>query len=744
MNIITELTESITELTTKTTENYHQKPEEEEKKENNLDKENNNWTDNNINQSYYQIFQYDFSQSLTSLYSTKQLFNQTVWESLRNNGNIKKENELSYIPNGLEDNFFKAAKWSPDGSCILTSSNDNILRVFDLNSNVFEVSEELDLNPSLSIHSGETIYEFCWYPLMSNPATCCFLSSSRDHPIHLWDAFTGKSRCSFTIINHRDQVVGPNSLSFNLDGSKNMIKMYDSNRPGYDGIECPTTTTRKSRDGQKGIISCLAFNPDFSGLYAAGSYSQTIGLYDESNNKLLYLLRGSKSEPIGSVTQVLFSPDGNYLFSASRRDNHIRCWDIRNSGEILYNLYRQGDTNQRMSFDIDNTGRYLITGDQYGKIMIYDLNHDIENNENEISKLVVLEIIGHDDNSLKIWKAEGKYEWNYYNVEENITFVSDIPINIGSLDLKEGDKKEYQQQRQVNSSLYIARPTFGLIDFGLKQTLGTGTFGRVFLTKFKHTESYYAMKVLKKSEVVRLKQVEHINSEKLILTGRFTNDMTRFYTAEIVLAIEYLHSKDIIYRDLKPENLLLDSRGHIKITDFGFAKKIEDRTWTLCGTPEYLAPEIIKSNGHGKPVDWWALGILIFEMLAGYPPFFDDNPFGIYEKILAGKIQFPPHFDSNAKDLIKRLLTADRSKRLGNLRGGSEDVKKHKWFRGVDWQGLHDRRIQAPIIPPYQHPGDTGNFEKYPEPTDDDNKLGITGDPYRHLSFQLFQLKLMS
>ncbi|KAF9942659.1 hypothetical protein BGZ67_000473 [Mortierella alpina] len=300
--------------------------------------------------------------------------------------------------------------------------------------------------------------------------------------------------------------------------------------------------------------------------------------------------------------------------------------------------------------------------------------------------------------------------------------------------------------------------------------LGTGTFGRVYLTKFRHNQTYYAMKVLKKSEVVRLKQVEHINSEKQILSqvhfpfivnlfttfqdesnlymlleyviggelfshlrkaGRFTNDMTRFYAAEIVLAIEYLHSRDVIYRDLKPENLLLDSAGHIKITDFGFAKRVEDRTWTLCGTPEYLAPEIIQSKGHGKPVDWWALGILIFEMLAGYPPFFDDNPFGIYEKILAGRIYFPAHIDSTAKDLIKKLLTADRTKRLGNLKDGSDDIKNHKWFRGVDWQGLMEKSVAAPIVPPHIHPGDTGNFEKYPEVVDDDS--GPKGDPYRSL-----------
>lgn len=156
-----------------------------------------------------------------------------------------------------------------------------------------------------------------------------------------------------------------------------------------------------------------------------------------------------------------------------------------------------------------------------------------------------------------------------------------------------------------------------------------------------------------------------------------------FYTREILLALEYLHSLNIIYRclvlfilidligklnnqtckfprDLKPENLLLDADGHLKITDFGFSKKLKDRTWTLCGTPEYLAPEIIQNRGHNKGVDFWALGVLIYEMLVGRPPFYAKDAYAIYEKILIGKIEWKKDFDCVAKDLIKKLLVLDR------------------------------------------------------------------------------------
>lgn len=300
----------------------------------------------------------------------------------------------------------------------------------------------------------------------------------------------------------------------------------------------------------------------------------------------------------------------------------------------------------------------------------------------------------------------------------------------------------------------VEASTWNLSDLDLRETVGTGTFGRVRLVKHKATGKYAALKILKKQEILRMKQVDHVLAEASILqeishpfivnmlrgymdksrlyilleyvvggelfshlrkAGKFPNDVSKFYSAEVILAFDYLHEKTIIYRDLKPENILLDCDGNIKITDFGFAKRVVERTFTLCGTPEYLAPEIIQSKGHNKAVDWWALGILLYEMIVGYPPFFDDSPMKIYEKILVGKVLFPRWVDAKAKDLIKGLLTLDPSKRLGNMTGGAEDIKRHKYYAGVDWNVVLEKKIPAPIPVRQNKPGDTRYFDKYPE-----------------------------
>jgi serine/threonine protein kinase len=212
--------------------------------------------------------------------------------------------------------------------------------------------------------------------------------------------------------------------------------------------------------------------------------------------------------------------------------------------------------------------------------------------------------------------------------------------------------------------------------------------------------------------------------------GKFDNEQSQTYAAQITLMFEYLHSLSIIYRDLKPENLLIAADGYLKLTDFGFAKRVEERTYTLCGTPEYIAPEVLLNKGHGKAVDWWTLGVIIYEMLAGIDPFNDEDPMLIYQKILKCKFSFPRGFDSQAKSLIKHLLVVDLSKRYGNLKKGVEDIKKHKWFKHTDWLALVSKTIKMPYVPYLQSPGDTSNFMEYPDSYTTAPPLAPAADPF--------------
>ena len=295
---------------------------------------------------------------------------------------------------------------------------------------------------------------------------------------------------------------------------------------------------------------------------------------------------------------------------------------------------------------------------------------------------------------------------------------------------------------------------FSLLNLDLLETLGTGTFGRVRLVKSLEDDRYYALKVMKKARIAKLKQLEHVQNEVRIMSHvrlplmvelyavfqddnslymlleyipggelfshlrrqeKFAFAVYQFYAAEIVAAIQILHELNVMYRDIKPENILIHKDGHIRLSDFGFAKILDtsDRTFTLCGTPEYLAPEIIQGVGHGTSVDWWALGVLIFEMAAGYPPFYGDNPFSVYQKILQARIKFPSSVPQTARSIIGGFCTVNRTRRLGSGRGGFDNMKKHRFFWGIDWRAAARQLIVPPIVPTVSSAGDTSNFDFY-------------------------------
>lgn len=317
-----------------------------------------------------------------------------------------------------------------------------------------------------------------------------------------------------------------------------------------------------------------------------------------------------------------------------------------------------------------------------------------------------------------------------------------------------GAKADVRQLPGMESSLASVQ----LTDLVIITTIGVGGFGRVELVQIKGEPSKsYALKQMKKSHIVETRQEDHIMNEKNIMAEArsefivrlfhtfkdrkyvymmlevclggelwallrdknfFDDSSARFYSSCVIEGISYLHSRGIVYRDLKPENLLLDSNGFVKLVDFGFAKKIGSghKTWTFCGTPEYVAPEIILNKGHDTSADLWSLGILIFELLTGSPPFCGSDPMKTYNLILKGiaTVEFPKKINRNAQNVIKKLCKSDPFDRLGYGSNGFKDLCKHKWFDGFNWETLRNRSMKSPFIPKVKGPSDASNFDSYP------------------------------
>lgn len=324
-------------------------------------------------------------------------------------------------------------------------------------------------------------------------------------------------------------------------------------------------------------------------------------------------------------------------------------------------------------------------------------------------------------------------------------------------DIDEG----YAERRRAVGTIYSKEKgkEVGLDDFEIRTIIGKGSFGKVFLVIKKDDGKVYAMKSIKKEVMLENDQIESAKMEKKILLHnkhpflvkmsyifqtedkvffvmnlvrggelftilnkerRFNEEKVKFYAIQIVLAIGYLHKQGIIYRDIKPENILVNEDGYLALTDFGLAKtvKTNELAQTFWGTPEYLAPEIIKETGHSYAVDWWAIGILIYEMLVGFPPFYHKNQHTMYDLIEKFPVKFPDKkkhgidMSDDAKDILSKLLEKNPDDRLGSD-GGIEEVLSHPWFDAYDVDKLLNKQYEPPYIPDLSEDmEDVSNFDK--------------------------------
>ncbi|KZT28827.1 Pkinase-domain-containing protein [Neolentinus lepideus HHB14362 ss-1] len=289
-------------------------------------------------------------------------------------------------------------------------------------------------------------------------------------------------------------------------------------------------------------------------------------------------------------------------------------------------------------------------------------------------------------------------------------------------------------------------------DFELITAIAQGSGGRVIQMQKRDTQRIYALKSIRKAYIVDPKEIAHTLAERSVLArvrcpfivplkfsfqseqrlylvmafvnggelfrhlqqeGPFSGERSRFYAAELLLALEHLHELDVVYHDLKPENILLDYTGHIALCDFGLCKlnmKDSGATNTFCGMPEYLAPEVLNGQGYNKTVDWWTLGVLLYEMLVGLPPFYDESTDITYQKILESPLTFPDHISPLSKSILIGLLTRDPTKRLGV--NGAEEIKGHDFFKKyINFDLLWQKKVVPPFKPSVANPVDVSSFD---------------------------------
>lgn len=323
-----------------------------------------------------------------------------------------------------------------------------------------------------------------------------------------------------------------------------------------------------------------------------------------------------------------------------------------------------------------------------------------------------------------------------------------------------------RNQNSVDTTPETSEEKKTLDDFKMLKVLGKGTFGKVMLGRDKATGNVYAIKLLRKDVILEKEEVEHTLTENRVLQSAkhpfltelkfsfqtedrlifvmeyvnggelffhlsrervFSEPRSRFYGAEITLALKYLHEHKIVYRDLKLENLLIDAEGHIKITDFGLCKQdvsFQDTTKTFCGTPEYLAPEVLEDNDYGHGVDWWGFGVVLYEMLCGRLPFYNREHDVLFELILTEPVKFPARLTEVAKSILNGLLEKKPERRLGGGVRDAEEVMAHQFFELINWNDILHKKIPPPFKPTIRDEEDVSYFDK--EFTQEEARLSPT------------------
>ncbi|CAJ1057631.1 cGMP-dependent protein kinase 2 [Xyrichtys novacula] len=467
------------------------------------------------------------------------------------------------------------------------------------------------------------------------------------------------------------------------------------------------------------------------------------------------LLRGLPEEKLARIVDCLevdCFEKGEYIIREGEEGN---TFFIIANGEVIVTQSTEG-------FAEPQEIKTLGVGDYFGEKAL--ISEDVRSaniicNENDTHCLVV------DRDNFN--QMVGTYEELQAYLKEYVEELSRSDERRNALPHSpQIDSAEAQELKRLRERISLLPSRQPFQELEVIATLGMGGFGRVELVKLKDEDTTFALKRIKKKHIVDTRQQEHIYSEKNILqqtnsgfiirlfrTFRdnkyvymllevclggelwtvlrdmsFFDDATaRFCTGCVLEAFDYLHTLGIIYRDLKPENLLLDAEGYVKMADFGFAKIIGrgKKTWTFCGTPEYVAPEVIMSKGHDFGADCWSLGILIFELLTGNPPFSGSDPIKIYTMVLHGieKVDFPKRIGKRPDDLIRRLCRLNPVDRLGNKKNGIIDIKKHKWFQGFNWEGLRRHKLPSPLRRELKGPMDHSHFDSFPpeaeEPPDE-------------------------